>query len=69
MLPDVTRRIARILDPTDLGDAWNHGEDPKLYPIDTGRLRQVIETAAAGSAGNGACCRATGSASRATTAS
>ncbi|HEU6441658.1 MAG TPA: molybdopterin cofactor-binding domain-containing protein, partial [Microvirga sp.] len=31
-----------------IGDAWNHGEDPKLYPIDTGRLREVIETAAAG---------------------
>jgi isoquinoline 1-oxidoreductase subunit beta len=39
---------ARLIDPTDIGDAWNHGEDPKLYPIDTGRLRQVIETAAAG---------------------
>jgi isoquinoline 1-oxidoreductase subunit beta len=39
---------ARIIDPTEIGDAWNHGEDPKLYPIDTGRLRQVIETAAAG---------------------
>jgi isoquinoline 1-oxidoreductase beta subunit len=39
---------ARIIDPTDIGDAWNHGEDPKLYPIDTGRLRQVIETAASG---------------------
>jgi isoquinoline 1-oxidoreductase beta subunit len=38
----------RIIDPTDIGDAWNHGEDPKLYPIDTGRLRRVIETAAAG---------------------
>ncbi len=39
---------ARIVSPTDLGDAWNHGEDPKLYPIDTGRLRRVIETAAQG---------------------
>ena len=38
----------RVVDPTDLGDVWNHGEDPKLYPIDTGRLRRVIETAAAG---------------------
>ena len=37
---------ARILDPTSIGDSWNHGEDPKLYPIDTGRLRKVIETAA-----------------------
>jgi isoquinoline 1-oxidoreductase beta subunit len=39
---------ARLIDPLDLGDAWNHGEDPKLYPIDTGRLRRVIETAAQG---------------------
>ncbi|TCZ64811.1 xanthine dehydrogenase family protein molybdopterin-binding subunit [Roseicella aquatilis] len=39
---------ARLIDPTDLGDAWNHGEDPRRYPIDTGRLRRVIETAAAG---------------------
>ena len=39
---------ARLIDPTDLGDTWNHGEDPKRYPIDTGRLRRVIETAAQG---------------------
>jgi isoquinoline 1-oxidoreductase beta subunit len=39
---------ARVIDPVDLGDAWNHGEDPKLYPIDTGRLRRVVETAAEG---------------------
>jgi isoquinoline 1-oxidoreductase subunit beta len=39
---------ARLIDPTDLGDSWNHGEDPKRYPIDTGRLRRVIETAAEG---------------------
>jgi isoquinoline 1-oxidoreductase beta subunit len=38
----------RVVDPTTLGDVWNHGEDPKLYPIDTGRLRRVIEAAAAG---------------------
>ena len=31
-----------------IGDVWNHGEDPKRYPIDTGRLRRVIETAARG---------------------
>ena len=36
---------ARSIDPTTLGDSWNHGEDPKLYPIETGRLRRVIETA------------------------
>ena len=39
---------ARKIDPTVVGDAWNHGEDPKLYPIDTGRLRGVIEAAAKG---------------------
>lgn len=27
-------------------DTWNYGEDPKVYPFETGRLRQVIERAA-----------------------
>ncbi|MEZ0171256.1 molybdopterin cofactor-binding domain-containing protein [Microvirga sp. TS319] len=36
----------RTIDPTSIGDVWNYGEDPSLYPIDTGRLRRVIETAA-----------------------
>ncbi|MBD9363553.1 xanthine dehydrogenase family protein molybdopterin-binding subunit [Methylomonas fluvii] len=35
---------ARRIDPTNLGDTWNHGESPALYPVDTGRLRRVIET-------------------------
>ncbi|AMK75346.1 MULTISPECIES: xanthine dehydrogenase family protein molybdopterin-binding subunit [Methylomonas] len=35
---------ARRIDPTSLGDVWNHGESPALYPVDTGRLRGVIET-------------------------
>ena len=26
-------------------DTWNHGESPKRYPVDTGRLRRVIEIA------------------------
>ena len=39
---------ARVVDPLELGDVWNHGEDPKVYPIDTGRLRRVIEKAAEG---------------------
>ena len=39
---------ARIIDPTAIGDVWNHGEDPKRYPIDTGRLRRVVETVADG---------------------
>lgn len=37
---------ARKIAPTALADGWNHGEDPNLYPIDTGRLRGVIERAA-----------------------
>jgi isoquinoline 1-oxidoreductase beta subunit len=36
----------RVLNPHQLGDAWNHGESPERYPIDTGRLRRVVETAA-----------------------
>jgi isoquinoline 1-oxidoreductase beta subunit len=38
----------RIINPTTLGDVWNHFEDPRLYPINTGRLRRVIEVAAEG---------------------
>ncbi|MFC7738214.1 molybdopterin cofactor-binding domain-containing protein [Roseomonas sp. GCM10028921] len=38
----------RLIDPVEIGDAWNHGEDPKRYPIDTGRLRRVVERAAEG---------------------
>ncbi|ACL61375.1 xanthine dehydrogenase family protein molybdopterin-binding subunit [Methylobacterium nodulans] len=38
----------RIIDPVKIGDAWNYGEDPSRYPIDTGRLRRVIEAAANG---------------------
>jgi len=34
----------RRIDPRTLGDNWNHGESPELYPVDTGRLRRVIET-------------------------
>ncbi|HEY1147682.1 MAG TPA: xanthine dehydrogenase family protein molybdopterin-binding subunit [Pseudoduganella sp.] len=36
---------ARKIDPTTLGDKWNYGESPELYPIDTGRMRAVIERA------------------------
>jgi isoquinoline 1-oxidoreductase beta subunit len=35
----------RRIDPRTLGDTWNHGESPELYPIDTGRLRRVTEFA------------------------
>jgi isoquinoline 1-oxidoreductase beta subunit len=36
---------ARKIDPAKLQD-WNHGEDPALYQLDTGRLAAVIERAA-----------------------
>ena len=35
----------RRIDPRALGDNWNYGESPTLYPLDTGRLRGVIERA------------------------
>lgn len=28
-----------------VGDGWNYGEDPELYPIDVARMRRVIERA------------------------
>lgn len=34
---------ARRIDPRDLGDTWNQGESPEVYPVDSGRLRRVIE--------------------------
>ena len=37
---------ARKLDPRELSNNSNYGEDPKLYPVDAGRLRGVIETVA-----------------------
>ncbi|PWU21163.1 MAG: twin-arginine translocation pathway signal protein [Candidatus Rokuibacteriota bacterium] len=36
----------RLVSPQDLSDTWNHGESPERYPVDTGRLRRVVETAA-----------------------
>jgi isoquinoline 1-oxidoreductase beta subunit len=39
---------ARKIDPRTLEDSWNYTESPTLYPLDTGRLRHVIETAATG---------------------
>lgn len=38
----------RQIDPTELGDVWNYGEDPERYPVDTGRLKRVIKAAAEG---------------------
>ena len=36
----------RQIDPRTLSEEWNYGESPERYPIDTGRLRQVLEVAA-----------------------
>lgn len=40
----------RKISPTQMKDGWNHGESPERYPLDTARLRGVIEkvTAQAG---------------------
>jgi isoquinoline 1-oxidoreductase beta subunit len=37
---------ARRISPEMLSDTWNHGESPERYPVDTGRLRRVVETVA-----------------------
>src|SRR4029077_1991804 len=35
---------ARILDvPQTVKGSWDYGENPEVYPIDTGRLRSVVE--------------------------
>jgi isoquinoline 1-oxidoreductase beta subunit len=36
----------RRIDPRTLEDNWNQGESPEIYPVDTGRLRGVIEAVA-----------------------
>jgi isoquinoline 1-oxidoreductase beta subunit len=38
----------RRIDPTTLSDDWNYSEDPALYPVDTGRMRDVLDAAARG---------------------
>lgn len=38
---------SRKIDPRTIGDTYNYGESPTLYPIDTGRLKGVIERVAA----------------------
>ncbi|MFC3283944.1 xanthine dehydrogenase family protein molybdopterin-binding subunit [Litchfieldella rifensis] len=38
---------AREINPQAVGDDWNYGENPDLYPIDVGRLRGVVEKATA----------------------
>ena len=37
---------ARQVSPEALSDSWNHGESPERYPVDTGRLRHVVEVVA-----------------------
>ncbi|MFT5642865.1 MAG: isoquinoline 1-oxidoreductase beta subunit, partial [Janthinobacterium sp.] len=39
---------ARRIDPRTMGDTANYSESPERYPIDTGRMRGVIELAAKG---------------------
>ncbi|WP_257993222.1 xanthine dehydrogenase family protein molybdopterin-binding subunit [Cupriavidus pauculus] len=36
----------RKIDPATLSDKWNYSESPDVYPLDTGRMRRVIEEAA-----------------------
>jgi isoquinoline 1-oxidoreductase beta subunit len=36
----------RRIDPRTLNDTWNHSESPQRYPLDTGRLRGVVEAVA-----------------------
>jgi isoquinoline 1-oxidoreductase beta subunit len=36
---------ARKVDPKTMSDGWNYGESPQRYPLDTGRLRKVVELA------------------------
>jgi isoquinoline 1-oxidoreductase beta subunit len=36
----------RQIDSRTLSEEWNYGESPERYPIDTARLRTVLETAA-----------------------
>lgn len=35
----------RRISPEALADKWNYTESPELYPIDTGRMRRVVEEA------------------------
>lgn len=35
----------RRIEPAAMSDGWNYGESPELYPLDTGRMRHVIDLA------------------------
>ena len=39
---------ARRIDPRTIGDTTNYEESPELYPLDTGRLKRVIQRASDG---------------------
>jgi len=39
---------ARKIHPATLSDSWNYSESPDVYPVDTGRMRAVIEAATRG---------------------
>jgi isoquinoline 1-oxidoreductase beta subunit len=36
---------ARKINPKSMSDEWNYGESPERYPLDSGRMRQVISLA------------------------
>lgn len=36
---------ARKINPDDISDSWNYGESPERYPLDIGRMRNVVELA------------------------
>lgn len=36
----------RKINPMNIDDQWNYGESPEVYPIETARLKRVIETVA-----------------------
>lgn len=36
---------SRKIDPHRMADEWNYGESPQVYPLDTGRMKQVIQLA------------------------
>ncbi|HSH91957.1 MAG TPA: molybdopterin cofactor-binding domain-containing protein [Ramlibacter sp.] len=39
---------ARRINPQSMGETNNYGENPATYPVDTGRMRRVIELASTG---------------------
>lgn len=39
---------ARRIHPATLSDSWNYSESPDVYPVDSGRMRAVIEAATRG---------------------